>query len=152
MAYTPTNWQDGDIITAEKMNKIENGIATGGSGDEYDLTIIAHVNGGNYTYELQGKPFDELWEKVSNYIPITMFNIDKWSDTSFDIDINNSCAINYQAQIFYNDEEIVTKHIQCGTLHLAENYLSTDGANYVPYTYDASTKKYHFSGEYTEVN
>ena len=24
--YTPTVWQDGDAITAEKLNKIENGI------------------------------------------------------------------------------------------------------------------------------
>ena len=27
MSYTPTEWQTGDIVTAEKLNKIENGIA-----------------------------------------------------------------------------------------------------------------------------
>lgn len=27
MAYTPTNWQDGDIITADKLNHLEQGIA-----------------------------------------------------------------------------------------------------------------------------
>lgn len=27
MAYTPTTWADGDIITAEKMNKLEHGVA-----------------------------------------------------------------------------------------------------------------------------
>ena len=26
MAYTPTNWQTGDVVTAEKMNHIEDGI------------------------------------------------------------------------------------------------------------------------------
>lgn len=26
MAYTPTQWQDGDVITAEKMNKLEQGV------------------------------------------------------------------------------------------------------------------------------
>lgn len=26
MAYTPTNWQNGDTITAEKLNKMEGGI------------------------------------------------------------------------------------------------------------------------------
>ena len=26
MTYTKTNWQDGDVITAEKLNKLENGI------------------------------------------------------------------------------------------------------------------------------
>lgn len=28
MSYTPTNWQTGDVITAEKLNNIENGIAS----------------------------------------------------------------------------------------------------------------------------
>ena len=36
MAYTPTNWQIGDIITAEKLNKIENGI---NSINSYNLAI-----------------------------------------------------------------------------------------------------------------
>ena len=26
MAYTPTQWNDGDLITAEKMNKLEQGV------------------------------------------------------------------------------------------------------------------------------
>lgn len=29
MSYTPTNWQTGDVITAEKLNKMEGGIAAG---------------------------------------------------------------------------------------------------------------------------
>lgn len=27
MSYTPTEWKTGDIITAEKMNKLENGVS-----------------------------------------------------------------------------------------------------------------------------
>lgn len=27
MSYTPTNWTAGDVVTAEKLNKVENGIA-----------------------------------------------------------------------------------------------------------------------------
>lgn len=26
MAYTPTVWQDGDVITADKLNKLETGV------------------------------------------------------------------------------------------------------------------------------
>lgn len=26
MAYAPTNWNDGDLITAEKLNKLEQGV------------------------------------------------------------------------------------------------------------------------------
>ena len=28
MSYTPTNWQTGDTVTAERLNKMENGIQT----------------------------------------------------------------------------------------------------------------------------
>lgn len=30
MSYTPTVWNTGDTITAEKLNKLENGVASGG--------------------------------------------------------------------------------------------------------------------------
>lgn len=50
MAYTKTNWKDGDVISAEKMNKIEQGIedavASGGSSDVFmvdDNTTYADV-------------------------------------------------------------------------------------------------------------
>ena len=32
MSYTPTTWTTGDTITATKLNKIENGIASAGGG------------------------------------------------------------------------------------------------------------------------
>lgn len=41
MSYTPTEWKNGDIITAAKMNNIEQGIvdAAGGSFTETDPTV-----------------------------------------------------------------------------------------------------------------
>ena len=35
MAYTPTEWKTGDIVTAEKLNKLENGLANVESGGRY---------------------------------------------------------------------------------------------------------------------
>lgn len=32
MGYEPTNWKKGDVITAEKLNKLEDGVASGGGG------------------------------------------------------------------------------------------------------------------------
>jgi len=32
MAYTPTEWATGDVITAQKLNKMEQGIAGAGAG------------------------------------------------------------------------------------------------------------------------
>lgn len=39
MAYTPTVWATGDIITAEKLNKAENGIAAA-SASSYPLFVL----------------------------------------------------------------------------------------------------------------
>lgn len=38
MAYNPTEWKCGDTITAEKLNKMEDGIANAGGGyADYNL-------------------------------------------------------------------------------------------------------------------
>ena len=39
MSYTKTTWQNGDTITAEKLNHIENGIADAGSGGGEAIVI-----------------------------------------------------------------------------------------------------------------
>lgn len=41
MAYTPTEWETGDTITAALLNKMENGIAAGGG---YDLVLSVPHN------------------------------------------------------------------------------------------------------------
>lgn len=30
MSYTPTEWKKGDVVTSEKLNKLEGGVAAGG--------------------------------------------------------------------------------------------------------------------------
>lgn len=32
MSYTPTEWKKGDIVTSEKLNKLETGVADAGGG------------------------------------------------------------------------------------------------------------------------
>jgi len=46
MAYTPTNWKDGDIISAEKMNKLEQGVAEGGGGGVLLVNVTEGSDGG----------------------------------------------------------------------------------------------------------
>lgn len=47
MSYTPTNWDNGDIITAEKLNKIEQGISdisnSSGGGDTGGTFVVEVV-------------------------------------------------------------------------------------------------------------
>ena len=51
MAYTPTEWQSGDIVTSEKLNKIENGIAGAGGGglpDLFSINVARDLNDDSY--------------------------------------------------------------------------------------------------------
>lgn len=53
MAYTPTNWANGDVITSEKLNKMEQGIASGGSGSGFYVlhtTITSDEQSGTLSY------------------------------------------------------------------------------------------------------
>lgn len=67
MAYEPNNWTVGDVITAEKMNNIEQGIveASQSGGDKYapyDFVIWNHYdeNSGEWIYEAVKGTFAEL--------------------------------------------------------------------------------------------
>ena len=67
MAYTPTEWKNGDVITAEKLNNIENGIVNIESeGVPIAIVdVVAAVDAGDYdaqsdaTYEQLTSLFNE---------------------------------------------------------------------------------------------
>ena len=40
MAYTKNTWNNGDVITAEKLNHMEDGIADSGGGSAFIINII----------------------------------------------------------------------------------------------------------------
>ena len=44
MSYTPTEWKTGDIITAEKLNKLENGISSNSSVNVVFITEDASTH------------------------------------------------------------------------------------------------------------
>lgn len=41
MSYTPTEWSNGDVITAEKLNKLENGVAD--CGESSSELLMVHI-------------------------------------------------------------------------------------------------------------
>ena len=83
MSYIPTNWAAGDIVTAEKLNKIENGIVSGGlpsvtSTDNGDvLTVVegawakATPTGGGggvlVVHETNGA-LDKTWSEINEAV------------------------------------------------------------------------------------
>jgi len=64
MSYTPTEWNNGDVITAEKLNKLENGVAEGGSGGG---VLVIHLN--NDTERL-----DKTWNEIHDAVPLVCWD------------------------------------------------------------------------------
>lgn len=75
MVYEPTQWRSGDTITSERLNKMEQGIAGGGSGEFYALhttmTVTpAETEGGDPTVTYSSVELREdglpMWLIVDN--------------------------------------------------------------------------------------
>ena len=61
MSYTKTTWSDGDVITAEKLNNIENGVESASSGS---ILVVHVVNG------VLDKTWQEICDSFINMIPV----------------------------------------------------------------------------------
>jgi hypothetical protein len=58
MAYEPTTWKSGDVVTSEKLNKIEQGIAAGSSGGNGAMTVGVVIDGNTIT-------LDKTWKELA---------------------------------------------------------------------------------------
>jgi hypothetical protein len=66
MSYTPTNWQTGDTVTAEKLNKMESGIQTAVDPFIVNLTPTAQDFSG--TMDKTGAEITAAYEAGKNII------------------------------------------------------------------------------------
>jgi hypothetical protein len=57
MSYTPTEWKSGDIVTSEKLNKLEQGVASSGTGGILFATIDMDMDTHTMT-------FDKTWKQI----------------------------------------------------------------------------------------
>ena len=57
MAYIPTEWKAGDIVTSEKLNKLENGVE---AVSESELPVVTASDNGNVLTVVEG-----AWAKAS---------------------------------------------------------------------------------------
>lgn len=103
MAYEPTQWRSGDTITSERLNKMEQGIAGGGSGDAYVLhttmTVTPAENeNGNPTHTYSNVELREdglpMWLIIDNesapYAPV--MTLDRYNNEVFTY--NNDLTVN----------------------------------------------------------
>ena len=66
MSYTPTTWECGDVVTAEKLNKIEQGIADSGGGTSLAPFVVnATYDSVNQTY-IPDKTLAETLEAIED--------------------------------------------------------------------------------------
>lgn len=70
MSYIPTEWQTGDIVTAEKLNKLEEGVASGGGGGGGAIILYPTLS----VPAVEGLPDplmpDADWEPSAEELPI----------------------------------------------------------------------------------
>ena len=75
MAYEPTNWQAGDVVTSAKLNKIEQGIAghnmVEGIVDEENETVTLN------------KTWQEIWDNNYTSIMVTTKSDDSYKSFAF---------------------------------------------------------------------
>lgn len=65
MAYTPTEWKQGDVVTSTKLNKMEQGIADAQSGG----ALTVHTVDGIYDATWQ-----EIHDAIENGMTVTVFD------------------------------------------------------------------------------
>ena len=59
MSYTPTNWQTGDTVTAERLNKMEQGIAA--AADPFIVTLTPTAQDYSGTMDKTPEEIDEAY-------------------------------------------------------------------------------------------
>lgn len=72
MSYTPTQWQTGDTITAEKLNHMEDGIAAAASGGGSSNVLIVH---GTIDPSGEGQEFPMTIDKTADEIVAAEYSV-----------------------------------------------------------------------------
>ena len=79
MSYTPTEWATGDTITAEKLNKLEQGVAAG----SLIVHVTATVDEGANLYSLVTPYSDILAAIEAGTIPLMMIEVEGMESTLY---------------------------------------------------------------------
>ena len=97
MAYEKQNWTSGDVITAEKLNHIEDGIANSGGGSSTPNTLFQNDSLYYYDVELTQKVgksneydnYEEASQAYADFIDLFVTNTPKIVKVSEDVVADN---------------------------------------------------------------
>lgn len=73
MSYEPTEWKSGDVITSAKLNKMEQGIAAGGTGGGGVGTVHISPNEQDTAYVMD-KTFEEIYSMLDSGLLVQIRN------------------------------------------------------------------------------
>lgn len=108
MSYTPHEWQDGETITAERMNALEEGVANAGGSDDpyagYDLVIEASgENLSGSTFTIKKGDYASCFKKVTIGEPLDVFIYSLYQNEDSDYGGTGWRVLSYRADIGYHD-------------------------------------------------
>lgn len=66
MSYTPHTWIDGETITAEKMNNLEDGIGTEGYDGIISISHMGYDTSTPTSVSIEEGTFSDLYAKIQN--------------------------------------------------------------------------------------
>ena len=137
MSYTKNTWANGDVITAAKMNNMENGIEAA-SSDRYDIVICCADNyfdvGSNY-YSIINGSYDDIVNKIKNNELITgmaycAYNYDETTSAN---DVYTAVFLNYVDWNEYN-ESITARFIRINYINVSNTVLTGMGITQIDIT------------------
>lgn len=116
MAYIPTEWQTGDIVTAEKLNKLESGVQNASGGGAGGFMLVSHTDSGI------NKSYNELLAAVNNSImPVVVVTYEDGTDTDGETE---TCLYELQSLVSARSTEEGNNYQ--AKFRSAENFVSTD--------------------------
>ena len=65
MSYTPHTWQSGETVTAEKLNVLEQGVASGGGGMRVSVITEEDTPQAGYTTQTMDKTWQQIYDALA---------------------------------------------------------------------------------------
>ena len=87
MSYTPNTWQNGDVLTAEKMNALEQAVASGGGGGSSDFSTAT------ITFDAVGGYYTVYLSAIDNNGDLRFLEQEIHGTTTFHVPLYNGKAI-----------------------------------------------------------
>lgn len=121
MAYEPTNWKAGDVVTSAKLNKLEQGVAgAGGTGGVF----IVHRTESSEEFRL-----DKTWLEILSALTAEQLVAVCYA-TNDDGSGNPAATVELATEAYYNDEKgVYNVHVGDLKYHTSNpnNYPTVSG-------------------------